>query len=101
LAPVACTRCRVEEFLEDCKSNLGMTQYETRRNEERHQSAWMLVHAAVEWAEPRTGRCLRVPDWSWPRSLLKTRLVRTVDRIWAEDLRVGVCHGGWPGLPKS
>src|SRR5262249_17628525 len=30
LALVACTRCRVEEFLEDCKSYLGMTQYETR-----------------------------------------------------------------------
>lgn len=30
LALVACTRCRVEEFLEDCKSYLGMTEYETR-----------------------------------------------------------------------
>jgi SRSO17 transposase len=30
LAQVACTRCQVEEFLEDCKSYLGMTQYETR-----------------------------------------------------------------------
>src|SRR5262249_61348062 len=30
LALVACTRCRVEEFLEHCKSYLGMTQYETR-----------------------------------------------------------------------
>jgi SRSO17 transposase len=30
LALVACTRCQVEEFLEDCKSYLGMTQYETR-----------------------------------------------------------------------
>ena len=30
LALVACTRCRVEEFLEDCKSYLGMAQYETR-----------------------------------------------------------------------
>ena len=30
LALVACTRCRVEEFFEDCKSDLGMTQYETR-----------------------------------------------------------------------
>jgi SRSO17 transposase len=30
LALVACTRCRVEEFLEDCKSYLGMTPYETR-----------------------------------------------------------------------
>jgi SRSO17 transposase len=30
LALVACTRCRVEEFFEDCKSYLGMAQYETR-----------------------------------------------------------------------
>jgi len=30
LALVACTRCQVEEFLEDCKSYLGMAQYETR-----------------------------------------------------------------------
>ena len=30
LALVACARCRVEGFLEDCKSYLGMTQYETR-----------------------------------------------------------------------
>src|SRR5262249_37024455 len=30
LALVACTRCEVEEFLEDCKSYLGMAQYETR-----------------------------------------------------------------------
>jgi hypothetical protein len=44
---------------------------------------------------------LPVPDWGWLRSLLKARLVRILDRIWAEDLRVGVCHGGWPGLPKS
>src|SRR5262249_37952371 len=30
LARVACTRCRVEEFFEDCKSYLGMAEYETR-----------------------------------------------------------------------
>jgi hypothetical protein len=30
LALVACTRCQVEEFLEDSKSYLGMTQYQTR-----------------------------------------------------------------------
>jgi hypothetical protein len=30
LALVACTRCQVEEFFEDCKSYLGMAQYETR-----------------------------------------------------------------------
>jgi SRSO17 transposase len=30
LALVACTRCHVEEFLEDSKSYLGITHYETR-----------------------------------------------------------------------
>jgi SRSO17 transposase len=30
MARVACTRHRVEDFLEDCKSYLGMAQYETR-----------------------------------------------------------------------
>ena len=30
LALVACSRHRVEEFFEDCKSYLGMAQYETR-----------------------------------------------------------------------
>jgi SRSO17 transposase len=30
LALVACTRCRVEEFFEDCKSYLGMAESETR-----------------------------------------------------------------------
>ncbi|MBV8610575.1 MAG: hypothetical protein JO034_24365 [Singulisphaera sp.] len=30
LAVVACSRHRVEDFFEDCKSSLGMAQYETR-----------------------------------------------------------------------
>jgi SRSO17 transposase len=30
MALVACSRCRVEEFFEACKSYLGMAQYETR-----------------------------------------------------------------------
>jgi SRSO17 transposase len=30
MAPVACSRFRVEEFFEACKSYLGMSQYETR-----------------------------------------------------------------------
>jgi SRSO17 transposase len=30
MAPVACTRHQVEDFLEDCKGYLGMAQYETR-----------------------------------------------------------------------
>jgi hypothetical protein len=44
---------------------------------------------------------LPVPDLRWLRAWVATRLVCTLDRIWEEDLRVGVCHGGWPGLPQS
>jgi hypothetical protein len=44
---------------------------------------------------------LPLPDWGWLRSFVQAWLVRTVDRIWEEDLRVGVCHGGWPGLPEA
>ena len=44
---------------------------------------------------------LPLPDWGWLRFLVRARLIRTLDRIWEEDLRVGVCHGGWPGLPET
>jgi hypothetical protein len=44
---------------------------------------------------------LPIADWRWLRSLVGARLARTLDRIWEEDLQVEVCHGGWPGLPKS
>jgi hypothetical protein len=37
----------------------------------------------------------------WLRGLVTRAAHRRLDRIWLEDLRVGMCHRGWPGLPGS
>jgi hypothetical protein len=42
-----------------------------------------------------------LPGWRWLQGLMRQRLCRRLDRIWEEDLKVGVCHGGWPGVPQS
>ena len=49
LATVACTRHRVEEFLEDSKTYLGMTEYETRSywGWHRHMSLVALAHLFI------------------------------------------------------
>lgn len=41
----------------------------------------------------------RLPDWRILRWLVAPFIVREVERVWEEDLRAGVCIGGWPGLP--
>jgi SRSO17 transposase len=55
LALVACTRCRVEEFFEGCKSYLGMTQYETRSwvGWHHHMTLVGLAHLFVMLARER------------------------------------------------
>ena len=55
LALVACTRCRVEEFFESCKSYLGMTQYETRSwvGWHHHMTLVGLAHLFVTLARRR------------------------------------------------
>jgi SRSO17 transposase len=55
LALVACTRCRVEEFFEDCKGYLGMTQYETRSwiGWHHHMALVGLAHLFVTLARKR------------------------------------------------
>jgi SRSO17 transposase len=55
LALVACTRCRVEEFFEDGKSYLGMTQYETRSwvGWHHHMTLVGLAHLFVTLARKR------------------------------------------------
>lgn len=55
LALVACTRCRVEEFFEDCKGSLGMTQYETRSwtGWHHHMTLVGLAHLFVALARQR------------------------------------------------
>jgi hypothetical protein len=49
LAQVACTRFRVEEFLEDAKTYLGMKQYETRSwtGWHHHMSLVALAHLFI------------------------------------------------------
>jgi SRSO17 transposase len=61
LALVACTRCRVEEFLEDCKSYLGMTQYETRSwvGWHHHMTLVGLAHLFVALVRRRLQKKLR------------------------------------------
>jgi SRSO17 transposase len=55
LALVACTRCEVEEFLEDGKSYLGMAQYETRSyvGWHHHMTLMGLAHLFVTLARRR------------------------------------------------
>jgi nitrite reductase/ring-hydroxylating ferredoxin subunit len=40
-----------------------------------------------------------LPNWGLLRRLIAPAVYRQVDRIWDEDLRAGVCIGGWPGTP--
>lgn len=39
------------------------------------------------------------PEWPWARRVAQRWLCRRLDRIWKEDLAVGMCHGGWPDVP--
>lgn len=41
----------------------------------------------------------RVPNWRIFRWIIAPMVYRQVNRIWEEDLRAGVCIGGWPGVP--
>ncbi|REJ83680.1 MAG: Rieske (2Fe-2S) protein [Acidobacteria bacterium] len=41
-----------------------------------------------------------LPDWSLLRRLALPPIRRRVNAIWAEDIGVDVCHGGWPGVPE-
>lgn len=42
-----------------------------------------------------------LPNWGILRCLIAPNVHRQVDRIWKEDLDVGVCIGGWPGVPST
>jgi SRSO17 transposase len=61
LALVACTRCQVEEFLEDSKSYLGMAQYETRSwaGWHHHMTLVGLAHLFVTLVQRRLQKKLR------------------------------------------
>jgi SRSO17 transposase len=69
LALVACTRCRVEEFLEDCKSYLGMAQYETRSwvGWHHHMTLVGLAHLFVILVRRRLQRA--VPELTLDRTV--------------------------------
>jgi hypothetical protein len=43
---------------------------------------------------------LRLPGWRWLRELVRRNIIRKVEAIWEEDLKVKVCRGGWPGVPR-
>jgi hypothetical protein len=42
-----------------------------------------------------------LPDWPLLGSLVRPWFIRRLGSIWGEDLRVGLCHGGRPGVPEE
>jgi nitrite reductase/ring-hydroxylating ferredoxin subunit len=42
-----------------------------------------------------------LPNWPWLARLARPSIVRRVDQVWDEDLKVEVCHGGWPRVPRA
>jgi nitrite reductase/ring-hydroxylating ferredoxin subunit len=40
-----------------------------------------------------------LPNWRWLALLVKPSVMARVNAIWKEDLDVGVCMDGWPGVP--
>jgi SRSO17 transposase len=62
LALVACSRFRVEEFFEACKSYLGMSQYETRSyvGWHHHMALVAVAHLFVTLTRVRLKKSRRV-----------------------------------------
>jgi len=79
LAVVACSRFRVEEYFEDCKSYLGMAQYETRSwiGWHHHMTLVGLAHLFVTLSRRRLQK--KVPELTLDRTvrLLKAALAET------------------------
>lgn len=69
LALVACTRCQVEEFFEDCKGYLGMAEYETRSwvGWHHHMTLVALAHLFVTLVRRRLQR--NVPELTLDRTV--------------------------------
>ena len=61
LAEVACTRHAVEDYFEDCKSYLGMAQYETRSyvGWHHHMSLVAMAHLFITLTRRDLGKKLR------------------------------------------
>jgi SRSO17 transposase len=83
LALVACTRCHVEQFLEDCKSYLGMTQYEMRSyvGWHHHMTLVGLAHLFVTLVQKRLKK--RTPELTLDRTvrLLEAALAEPQSRL--------------------
>lgn len=43
---------------------------------------------------------LPMPNWGWLKPLIRPFIMQSIERIWKEDMDVGVCYGGWPGIQK-
>jgi hypothetical protein len=60
-----------------------------------------LLHEHPEGTLVEETYSMRLPNWDWLRRWIEPSIVRRVDQIWEEDLRVKVCCGGWPGIPRQ
>lgn len=40
-----------------------------------------------------------LPNWEWIRKCVRPGVLSYVEKVWKEDLDVGVCYNGWPGIP--
>jgi nitrite reductase/ring-hydroxylating ferredoxin subunit len=43
----------------------------------------------------------QLPNWNWLARLIRPWVLKMVERVWEEDLRVAVCIDGWPGVPDA
>ena len=43
----------------------------------------------------------RLPGWNWLARLVRPWVLKKVEQVWEEDLRVAVCIDGWPGVPET
>jgi hypothetical protein len=60
-----------------------------------------LLHEHAEGTRVEETYHLPWPEWAWLRAWIARSIIRKVDLIWEEDLRVKVCRGGWPGIPRQ
>jgi hypothetical protein len=65
----------------------------------RSSEAWMHFRQDRDGTLIEERYALALPDCRWLRALVRAVWVRRLDRIWEEDLRVGLPRGGWPGVP--
>lgn len=63
----------------------------------------IIVHTRLEDRQSETlvheTYRLPLPNWAWLKPLVRPGMMRAIERIWDEDLRVEICYGGWPGIP--